>query len=81
MGGLDKNDTVKNFLRTLAENNRLGILQDVCEKFVTLMGAARGEMDLVVTSASVCSIVLLHSGITEPFLTSIRNLTAKSCKG
>ncbi|KAI4163112.1 MAG: hypothetical protein LQ342_003239 [Letrouitia transgressa] len=52
MGGLDKNDTVKNFLRTLAENNRLGILQDVCEKFVTLMGAARGEMDLVVTSAS-----------------------------
>ncbi|KAL9613947.1 MAG: hypothetical protein Q9167_001561 [Letrouitia subvulpina] len=52
MGGLDKNDTVKNFLRTLAENNRLGILQDVCEKFVTLMGAARGEIDLVVTSAS-----------------------------
>ena len=51
MGGIDKGDTVKNFLKTLADNNRLGILQDVCEKFATLMGAARGEVDLTVTSA------------------------------
>lgn len=51
MGGVDKADTVKNFLKTLAENNRLGILQGVCEKFATLMGAARGEVDLTVTSA------------------------------
>ncbi|KAI4158150.1 MAG: hypothetical protein L6R39_000535 [Caloplaca ligustica] len=52
MGGADKGDTVRNFLKTLSENNRLGILQGVCEKFATLMGAARGEMDLIVTSAA-----------------------------
>lgn len=53
MGGQDKGDTVKNFLKTLADNNRLGILEGVCEKFTTLMGAARGEIDLTITSASV----------------------------
>ena len=53
MGGVDKADTVKNFLKTLAENNRLGILEGVCEKFTVLMGAARGEVDLTITSASV----------------------------
>lgn len=52
MGGVDKGETVKNFLKTLSDNNRLGILQGVCEKFATLMGAARGEMDLTVTSAA-----------------------------
>lgn len=51
MGGVDKGDTIKNFLKTLADNNRLGILQGVCEKFATLMGAARGEVELTVTSA------------------------------
>ncbi len=54
MGGLDKGDTVKNFLQTLADNNRLSILESVCEKFLTLMVAARGEIDLVITSAQVC---------------------------
>ena len=53
MGGQDKGDTVKNFLKTIADNNRLGILQGVCDKFSTLMGAARGEVDLTITSASV----------------------------
>ena len=53
MGGVDRGDTVKNFLKTLAENNRLGILAGVCEKFSILMGAARGEVDLIVTSALV----------------------------
>ncbi|MCJ1468302.1 ATP synthase F0 subcomplex subunit OSCP atp5 [Pseudocyphellaria aurata] len=52
LGGLDKGDTVKTFLKTLAENNRLGILEGVCEKFSTLMVAARGEVDLIITSAS-----------------------------
>ncbi|KAL8643056.1 MAG: hypothetical protein Q9228_000295 [Teloschistes exilis] len=51
MGSLDKGETVKNFLKTLSDNNRLGILQDVCDKFGILMGAARGEIDLTVTSA------------------------------
>ena len=60
MGGQDKGDTVKNFLKTLADNNRLGILQGVCEKFTTLMGAARGEIDLTITSASVG--LLLNDG-------------------
>ena len=61
MGGADKGDTVKNFLKTLADNNRLNILEGVCEKFTTLMGAARGEVDLIVTSASVS-----HHGLTGP---------------
>jgi F-type H+-transporting ATPase subunit O len=43
---------MKNFLQTLAENNRLGLLEGVCEKFQQLMGAHRGEMELVITSAS-----------------------------
>ena len=50
-GGSDKGDTLKNFLTTLAENNRLGVLENVCEKFGTLMGAHRGELDLSITSA------------------------------
>ncbi|QSZ36518.1 hypothetical protein DSL72_006398 [Monilinia vaccinii-corymbosi] len=51
-GAQDKSDTLKNFLETLAEKNRLGLLKGVCEKFGELMGAARGEVELVVTSAS-----------------------------
>jgi F-type H+-transporting ATPase subunit O len=57
-GGADKADTVKNFLNTLAENNRLGLLKGICEKFGELMGAARGEVELTVTSASVSSYLL-----------------------
>jgi F-type H+-transporting ATPase subunit O len=48
------NETVKNFLRTLAENNRLGLLGGICVKFGELMSAARGEVEMVVTSAQVC---------------------------
>ncbi|EFY91018.1 ATP synthase F0 subcomplex subunit OSCP atp5 [Metarhizium acridum] len=44
-------ETVKNFLNTLAENNRLGLLKGVCEKFGAIMSAARGEVELKVTSA------------------------------
>ncbi|KAE8374170.1 ATP synthase delta subunit-domain-containing protein [Aspergillus bertholletiae] len=47
----DKGDLFKNFLETLAENNRLGLLEGVCEKFATLMGAHRGEIELNITSA------------------------------
>jgi F-type H+-transporting ATPase subunit O len=49
----DKEGTVKNFLNTLADNNRLGVLQSVCEKFETLMSAYRGEVEMTVTSATV----------------------------
>jgi len=55
MGNLEKGETVKQFLKTLSENNRLGILEGVCEKFAVLMGAAKGELEMVVQSASVRS--------------------------
>ncbi|KAG6005321.1 hypothetical protein E4U21_000236 [Claviceps maximensis] len=44
-------ETVKNFLATLADNNRLGLLQGVCVKFGEIMSASRGEVELKVTSA------------------------------
>ncbi|KAJ3472173.1 hypothetical protein NLG97_g11222 [Lecanicillium saksenae] len=40
-----------NFLETLAQNNRLGLLQGVCHKFNTIMAASRGEVEMTVTSA------------------------------
>ena len=43
---------MKNFLDTLAANNRLGVLEGVVEKFGTLMSAYRGEVELTVTSAA-----------------------------
>ncbi|KAM7209516.1 hypothetical protein V8F20_000254 [Naviculisporaceae sp. PSN 640] len=43
--------TVKNFLETLAENNRLGLLPGVISKFAELISAAQGEVELVITSA------------------------------
>jgi len=44
-------ETVKNFLATLAENNRLGLLEGVCGKFAELMSAAQGQVEMTVTSA------------------------------
>ena len=58
IAGADKGDILKNFLTTLAENNRLGVLEAVCEKFGTLMGAHRGEIDLIINSAQVGFIYL-----------------------
>lgn len=43
---------MKSFLETLAQNNRLGVLAGVCEKFTELMGAHRGEVEMTVTSAA-----------------------------
>ncbi|KAK5998106.1 Oligomycin sensitivity conferral protein [Cladobotryum mycophilum] len=43
--------TLKNFLDTLASNNRLGLLKGVTEKFSQLVAAARGEVEMTVTSA------------------------------
>ncbi|KAM5525518.1 ATP synthase subunit 5 [Fusarium oxysporum f. sp. phaseoli] len=48
-----KDETVKNFLATLAENNRLGLIPGVVEKFSSIISAARGEVELTVTSAQV----------------------------
>ncbi|KAL5003579.1 ATP synthase delta subunit-domain-containing protein [Aspergillus recurvatus] len=51
VAGADKGDLLKNFLATLAENNRLGLLNDVVDKFAALMSAHRGEIELSITSA------------------------------
>lgn len=51
--GASSQETVKNFLAALAENNRLGLLPGVCQKFGEIMSAARGEVELIVTSATV----------------------------
>ncbi|RYP19753.1 hypothetical protein DL765_003176 [Monosporascus sp. GIB2] len=51
LGGAANNETIKNFLATLAENNRLGILKGVVDKFAEIISASRGEVELVVTSA------------------------------
>lgn len=48
----DKTNTVGNFLKTLAENNRLSVLEGVCEKFEQLMSASRGEVEMTITSAA-----------------------------
>lgn len=68
-GGTDKTDTIKNFLKTLAENNRLGILKGVCEKFGELMRAVGGEVEIVVTSALVGLNIIYYCG--ELKLTSL----------
>ncbi|KAF3011525.1 hypothetical protein G7054_g3294 [Neopestalotiopsis clavispora] len=52
LGASGSNDTIKNFLSTLAEYNRLSILKGVCDKFGELMSASRGEVELIVTSAT-----------------------------
>ena len=64
IGGQDKEGVVKNFLTTLAENNRLGVLEGAVEKFGVLMGAHRGEVELVVTSAAV-SLKAVDSGVCK----------------
>ncbi|KAI0439783.1 ATP synthase delta subunit-domain-containing protein [Xylaria telfairii] len=51
IGAAGSNDTVKNFLATLAENNRLALLKDVCDKFGQLISASRGEVEMTVISA------------------------------
>ncbi|KAI0974785.1 ATP synthase delta subunit-domain-containing protein [Xylaria arbuscula] len=50
IGGAGANETVKNFLAALAENNRLGLLKNIVDKFAELIAASRGEVELVVTS-------------------------------
>lgn len=49
----DKENLIKNFMKTLAEYNRLNLLQGVCEKFGELISAARGEVEVTVISATV----------------------------
>ncbi|KAI0910249.1 ATP synthase delta subunit-domain-containing protein [Ustulina deusta] len=53
IGAAGANETVKNFLAALAENNRLALLKDVCDKFAELISASRGEVEMVVTSTQL----------------------------
>lgn len=62
-GAQDRGDIIKNFLLTLVKNNRLSVLEPVCEKFATLMSAYRGEMELVVTSAAVSERLDVRNGM------------------
>ena len=43
---------MQNFLQTLSSNNRMGVLPGVAEKFAQLISAARGEVEMTVTSAA-----------------------------
>ncbi|KAL8282016.1 hypothetical protein RB601_000156 [Gaeumannomyces tritici] len=52
-------ETVKNLLQVLAENNRLGLLPEVVNKFGELMSAARGEIEMVITSATPSQVTKL----------------------
>lgn len=56
-------ETVKNLLRTLAENNRLSLLNGVCSKFGELISAARGEVEMTVTSAQVRGLMRIWTGL------------------
>lgn len=51
LGASNSNETVKGFLSTLAANNRLSLLKSVTERFGEIMSAARGEVEVTVTSA------------------------------
>lgn len=71
--GPDTGGIVKNLLETLTENNRLGILGSLCNKFSVLRDAANGDLYLKVTSASV-SDLLYQPLWCEILLINIRNL-------
>jgi hypothetical protein len=74
LGSQDKEGIVKNFLQTLAQNNRLGVLAGVVDKFGVLMGAHRGEVELTVTSATVCNTLGNEGiGIEGGLKTNVRN--------
>lgn len=49
--GQDK--TIKNLLEVMAEHNRLGLLGQVINKYETLMRAHQGEVEAIITSATV----------------------------
>ncbi|PFH62052.1 hypothetical protein XA68_15260 [Ophiocordyceps unilateralis] len=70
--------TIKNFLDALAANNRLGLLPTVCAKFADLMAAARGEVQMTVTSAQPLdnkTLSRLETAITKsPYLAQGKRL-------
>lgn len=55
VSGSDK--TIKNLLEVLAENNRLNLLNGIIEKYGVLMGAHRGEVETIISSAVVSRVL------------------------
>lgn len=51
VGGAELTDHVKNFVRLLAENNRLALLPDIASIYEVLKSEAEGEIEAEVTSA------------------------------
>lgn len=49
--GSDK--TIKNLLEVLADNNRLGLVNGIINNYDILMSAQRGEVEAIITSATV----------------------------
>ncbi|RKF72984.1 ATP synthase subunit 5, mitochondrial [Golovinomyces cichoracearum] len=82
IGDSGRGDTVRNFMKTLAEYNRLGLLQSVCEKFGQLISAARGEVEAIVISATPLdskSLSRLENAISKSsFLGEGRKLRIKN---
>lgn len=67
-GVQDKDNTLKNFFHTLAENNRLAVLDGVAVKFAQLISAARGEVEMTITSATPLDnkiVKQLESAVTK----------------
>lgn len=46
-----KNKTIRNFLETVAENNRLALIPEIVKAYAQLVSAARGEVEVTITSA------------------------------
>lgn len=74
--------TVTNFLKTLADNNRLGLLDGVVGKFAELIRAAQGQVELVVTSAAALdgkTLARLESAVAKsPLVGTGKKLSVKN---
>ncbi|EFW98956.1 ATP synthase oligomycin sensitivity conferral [Grosmannia clavigera kw1407] len=74
--------TVTHFLQTLAENNRLGLLDDVVAKFADLIRAAQGQVELIVTSATTLdnkTLARLESAVAKSaFVGAGKKLSVKN---
>ncbi|KTW30588.1 ATP synthase F1, delta subunit [Pneumocystis carinii B80] len=50
---LGKDELISNFLQVIAEKNRFNLIKDVSKKFSYLITTKRGEVEVVVTSATL----------------------------
>ncbi|RKF81242.1 ATP synthase subunit 5, mitochondrial [Golovinomyces cichoracearum] len=78
IGDSGRGDTVRNFMKTLAEYNRLGLLQSVCEKFGKLISAARGEVEATVISATEATNNDINKPLDSKSLSRLETAVSKS---